>query len=81
MKNLDTLLGRYPGGYIAGEHLTLPDLQIFHELTNEFTNGRENFEAFPHIDAWFKKMIVIPEIKETHDEWVAKNIAMKAAMS
>jgi glutathione S-transferase len=65
---LETLLGKYPGGFLVGEHPTIADLQIFFEATDEILQGR-NFDEFPKIKAWFEKMQTVPEVKKIHDEW------------
>mmetsp|Transcript_37018 Transcript_37018/g.27361 ORF Transcript_37018/g.27361 Transcript_37018/m.27361 type:complete len:103 (+) Transcript_37018:311-619(+) len=57
LETLSTFLSKYPGQYLCGEHLSIADLQIFFELTDEFVNGRENFKAFPRVEEYFQKML------------------------
>ena len=67
---LETLLGKKEGGFLAGEHLTLADLQIFFEATDEELFKR-NFDEYPKIKAWYSKVGQVKEVKEIQEKWAA----------
>ena len=67
------------GPFLTGDNCTIADLQIYYTCTLEFYWER-NFDAYPKIDAWMKKMYEIKEVKEIQDQYTEFITKEKAAL-
>lgn len=65
---LEGFLTKREGGFLTGANLTIADLQIFFEATDEIITGH-NFDSYPHVKAWYEKVQNVPEVKAIHDKW------------
>ena len=66
LKTLETTLAEGKTTFIAGDHLTIADLQIFHEVTNLLIYEIP-FNNYTAITAWFNAVLAVPEARAIHD--------------
>jgi glutathione S-transferase len=62
------LLGSRKTPFIAGEQVTIADLLLYFELSNVMLYKKE-WSQYKNMDAWFKKMYGIPELKQITHAW------------
>lgn len=77
IRNLEKIVKDSKGPYLTGPNLTIADIQVYYQCTSEFFWERD-FKAYPHIDAWMKKMMEVKEVKEIMDGFMAFVNAMNA---
>lgn len=69
---LETCLGKKGKNFLVSDHVSIADLQLYYTCTAEAIWGR-NFDAYPAITAWMKRMREIKEVDEimtTYDGFV-----------
>ena len=68
LESLEVLLKNAGTHFLIGDSVSLADLQLFYEATDEGMFGR-TFEAYPNITAWMARMLEIKEVKQVMDQF------------
>ena len=56
--------------YVAGDSLSLGDLQIFHEVTTNAALMQADLSSYPNVERWYNKCLENPAIKAVNDKFL-----------
>jgi glutathione S-transferase len=68
MKELELLLAQSNTDFVAGNRLTIADLQYYFEITNLIVY-EVKFDQFQLVSAWFKRVESVKEVAAINEEW------------
>jgi len=65
---LDNVLEIQKSPYLAGDYLTIADLQFFHEVTNMLVYEMP-FSQYENVTAWYNRILMVEEVKAIHEDF------------